>query len=107
VLASPLGPAASHKFGAAGEAATGTAGVCHHVEVSAESLLKAAALGLAALKGDGWVDGPGRGATLEIAVVEPVVKHSVPVARVMRWLDGATTSPNEKVKKQKLKALLG
>jgi hypothetical protein len=85
---------------------TDLSGVRHTVEVSAESLLEAAALGLAALKGDDWTDGPGRAATLEITVVEPIVKHSVPVARVIRWLDGATTSPNEKVRKEKLKALL-
>jgi hypothetical protein len=86
---------------------TDPGGVRHTVEVSAESLLEAAALGLAALKGDGWVEGPGRAATLEITVMEPTVKHSVPVQRVMRWLDGATISPNEMVKKQRLKALLG
>jgi hypothetical protein len=80
--------------------------VRHSVEVSAESLYEAGALGLAALKKDGWVDGPGRAATLEITVLEPVVKHSISVDRVMRWLDGVTTSPAEVLKRERLKAML-
>ncbi len=81
-------------------------GVEHRVEVSAGSLMEAAALGLAALKREGWVEGPGRAATLEIAVIEPVVKHTISVERVLKWLDGVTTSPSELVKREKLKSLL-
>jgi hypothetical protein len=39
--------------------------------------------------------------------VQPVVRHSVPVQRVLRWLDGVTTSPKEKSKKERLEAMLG
>jgi hypothetical protein len=88
-------------------AVTDAAGVKHEVEVNADSLLEAAALGLAAMKREEWVDGTGPGATLEISVVQPVLKHSVSVQRVLRWLDGVTTSPKEKTKKERLKALLG
>jgi hypothetical protein len=77
------------------------------VEVQAESVFEAAALGLAALKHDGWVDGPGRAATLEVAVPGPVVRHSVSIQRVVRWLDGVATSPSERLKREKLKALIG
>ncbi len=78
----------------------------HRVQVMAESLMEAAVLGLAALKRDGWAGQPGRAATLEISVLEPVVKHTVSVERVMRWLDGVTTSPAEVLKREKLKAML-
>ncbi len=81
-------------------------GVKHSVEVSAESLMEAAALGLAALKREAWIEGPRRGATLEVAVMEPVVKHRLTVDRVLRWLDGVTTSPSAVLKKEKLKAML-
>jgi hypothetical protein len=49
------------------------------VEVSADSLMEAAALALAVMKHEEWVDGTGPSATLEISVVQPVVKHTVPV----------------------------
>ncbi len=81
-------------------------GVRHIVDGSAESLFEAAALALAAMKRQPWADGPGRGATLEITVLEPSVRHTISVERVMRWLDGVTTSPSELLKKERLKALL-
>jgi hypothetical protein len=40
-------------------------------------------------------------------VLEPVVKHSVSVQKVLRWLDGVTTNSSERMKKERLKALLG
>jgi hypothetical protein len=81
-------------------------GVRHTAEVVAESLFEAAALGLAAMKRETWVDGPGRAASFEIAAMEPGVKHTVSVQQVERWLDGVTTSPGERIRKEKLKALL-
>jgi hypothetical protein len=85
---------------------TDAGGVRPTVEVAAESLFEAAALGLAEMRREAWIDNPARGATLEIAVVAPVVKHTVTVQQVERWLDGVTTSPGELLKKQKLKAFL-
>jgi hypothetical protein len=78
----------------------------HTVEVSAESVLDAAALGLAAIEHEAWIDGPARGTTLEIVVLEPVVNYTVSVQQVVRWLDSVTTSPSERVKKERLKATL-
>ncbi len=86
---------------------TDPSGIRHTVEVQAESLYEAAALGLAALKREAWVEGPRRAATLEISVFGPVVKHAISVDRVLAWLDGVTTSPSELLKKQRLKSLLG
>jgi hypothetical protein len=88
-------------------ALTDAAGVKHSVEVKAETLFEAAALGLAAMKREEWVEGRGPGATLEVSVVQPVVTHSVSVQQVVRWLDGVTTSPRERVRRERLKEMLG
>jgi hypothetical protein len=82
-------------------------GVRHHATVEAETLFEAAALGLAMLRQDGWVDKPGPGTELEIHVQPPAVRHTVSVGQLQRWLDGATISPNETLKKRRLKELLG
>lgn len=37
---------------------------------------------------------------------QPVTKHVVTLTQTQRWLDGATQSPNERVKKDRLKRLL-
>ncbi len=81
-------------------------GIRHTVEVRADSLFEAAALGLAALKREAWIQGPARAPNLEVAVMEPVVRHEVSVERVLKWLDGVTTSPAEALKREKLKSLL-
>jgi hypothetical protein len=85
---------------------TDVRGVKHTVEVAAESVYEAGVLGLAALKRDSWIDRPGRAATLEVAVCEPPVKHIVTVAQIERWLEGATSGTNEKVRKDRLKEML-
>ncbi len=81
-------------------------GIRHSIEVTAASLFEAAAMGLAALKNDPWTDPIGTAATLEIEVREPAVRHTVSVLQIERWLQGATSSPNERVMKDKLRALL-
>ena len=43
---------------------------------------------------------------LEVEVRAPVTKHTITLSQVKRWLDGAVNSPNEMVKKTKLKELL-
>jgi hypothetical protein len=85
---------------------TDSAGISHTVEVVAESLFEAAAMGLAALKKDGWTNPIGPAARLEVEVRETVVRHILTVAQIERWLQGATASPNERVKKDRLRALL-
>jgi hypothetical protein len=79
----------------------------HSVEVFAESLFEAAALG-SQLRDEGWLqDKPGPATRLEILVKSPEVIHQVSLQQITRWLDGASISPNEMVRKQRLKALLG
>lgn len=63
-------------------------------------------MALAIFKKEGWTDPVGSAARLEVDVREPPVKHTVTVLQIQRWLQGATPSPNERVKKDKLRALL-
>jgi hypothetical protein len=49
----------------------GPSGVRHSVEVTAESVYEAAALGVSALRNSGWADAIAPGTELEIQVREP------------------------------------
>jgi hypothetical protein len=84
----------------------GPLGVCHSVEVSAESLYEAAIVGFSLLKQDGWVDPVASGTRLEIQVRHPATTHSVSVAQLRRWVDGIAVSPEETLRKRRLKELL-
>lgn len=79
----------------------------HTVEVQAESLFEAAVLAVRMFRGDPWIDHVGPATVLDIEVREPAAKHAITMMQVERWLEGASTSPNEGVKKAKLKDLLG
>jgi hypothetical protein len=81
-------------------------GIAHSVDVEAESLYEAAAIGLARLKSDGWIEGLGPGSMLEISVREPATHHSMSVERLNRWINGTTPSPAETLKKARVRALL-
>src|SRR3954470_3915982 len=85
---------------------TGPSGVRHSVEVSADSLYEAAIVGFSLLKQDGWTDPIAPGTRLEIQVRHPATTHSVSLAQLRRWVDGIAVSPDETLKKRKLKALL-
>ena len=76
------------------------------MEVTAESLYEAAVLGLNAMKKHGWVDHISPGTELHVQIKEPAVTHSVSVAQLTRWVDGIAASPDELLKKNRLKALL-
>jgi hypothetical protein len=58
------------------------------------------------LRKDRWLEHVGRSTVLDIEVREPGTKHALSVQQIERWLDGATTSPNEAVKKARLKMML-
>lgn len=81
-------------------------GIRHSAEVQAESVFEAAAVGLKILRGDGWSEPIGASTKVDVEVREPVTKHHVTLMQLQRWLDGATSSPNELVKKNRLKELL-
>ena len=73
----------------------------------AESVYEAAALGVSALRKSGWADAVALGTELEIQVREPPTCHRITVHQIHRWCDGIATSPDETLKKRKLKQLLG
>jgi len=83
------------------------AGVHHSVEVSAETLYEAAILGLHLLKQDRWVGPIAPGLQVEIEVRHPATVHSISVAQLRRWVEGVSASPDETLKKRKLRSLLG
>lgn len=85
---------------------TGPSGVRHSVEVTAESVYEAAALGVSALKNSGWVDAIAPGTELEIQVREPASCHRLTLQQILRWCDGVAVSPDETLKKRRLKQLL-
>ena len=76
------------------------------MEVTAESIYEAAALGVSALKNGGRVDAIGLGTELEIQVREPATCHRLTVQQIRRWCDGVAVSPDETLKKRRLKQLL-
>jgi hypothetical protein len=43
---------------------------------------------------------------VEIEVREPAVKHTVTLAQLQRWANGATSSPVEKIKWERMRGLL-
>jgi hypothetical protein len=74
--------------------------------VTAESIYEAAALGVSALKSDGWADASAPGTELETQLREPATCHRVPVQQIRRWCEGVAVSPEETLKKRRLKQLL-
>src|SRR5436190_957008 len=85
---------------------TGPSGVRHSVDVSADSLYEAAIVGFGLLKKDGWVDPIASGSRLEIQVRHPATTHCVSVAQLRRWVNGVAVSPDETLRKRRLKTLL-
>jgi hypothetical protein len=78
----------------------------HGVEVQAESVFEAAVLGIQILKKSDWTDPIGGGTRIEIEVREPVTRHTLTMMQLERWLQGAVTNPSDKVKKERLKAMM-
>jgi hypothetical protein len=84
---------------------TGPSGVRHSVVVTAESIYEAAALGVSALKNSGWADAIAPGTELDVQVREPATCHRLTVHQIRRWCDGVAVSPDETLKKRRLKQL--
>ena len=85
---------------------TDASGSRHSVEVLAESLYEAAALGLKLLRDAEWVETLGPMTRLQLQVRAPTVMHEVTIQQLQRWLDGAPISPHEAVRKARLKSIL-
>ena len=70
-------------------------------------MFEAAARALAALRRDAWIDGIGPATRLEIRVPQPATTHTVTVQQLERWANGAAVNPDERIRKDQLKDLLG
>ena len=81
-------------------------GIRHSCFVDAESLFEAVCLAVKVFREDPWLERVGSSTMLDIEIREPSTKHAISIQQVERWLDGATTSPNEAVKKARLKMML-
>jgi len=80
--------------------------VRHSVEVTAESLYEAAVLGVKLLAQDGWVGAIAPGTQVEVQVRPPAMLHVVTVSELHRWVEAVGLSPDETLRKRKLRALL-
>jgi hypothetical protein len=82
-------------------------GIEHFIRVPAESLYEAAIEAMAAFRRGAFAEMTFELATqLRIRVRAPEEEHTVTVGKVMSWLEGGARSPNEQVKKNRLKERL-
>jgi hypothetical protein len=81
-------------------------GIRHSCSVDAESLFEAVCLAVQVFRQDPWLERVGPSTVLDIGIREPSTKHAISIQQVERWIDGATGSPNEAVKKARLKMML-
>jgi hypothetical protein len=72
----------------------------------AETLYEAAALGLSLLRKADWGDVVAPGTKLDVLVREPATTHTVTVQQIHRWCDGVAVSPDEVLKRLRVKELL-
>ena len=80
-------------------------GVKRSVHVTAETLFEAAALAVYAFKKDGFTDFVSN--VFEIEVREPVVKHQVSIGQIKNWLNGNVSDPRERIRREKLREMIG
>jgi hypothetical protein len=81
--------------------------VKHSVEVTAESLFEAAALGLSLLRAHEWVEPPGPATRLEIQIGQPTVTHEVSILQLQRWSESTAVTPAERLRKNRVRKMLG
>ena len=86
---------------------SGERGVRHSVEVTAESLYEAAALALSIFRASEWANEVGPGTELTVAVKNPETKHTVTAIQIRRWCDGVAVSPDEVLKRNRVKTSIG
>ena len=83
-------------------------GVEHAVEVTAESLYEAAALGFEAIATDELgTERPGIQTIVEVSVYPPSVTHRVRIDQLQKWASESSIGPKERLLKQRLKERLG
>lgn len=83
-------------------------GVTHTVEVTAETVYEAVALGLSAIKANDWVSDIAQGSNaVQVCAKDVPIVHSVQLKDFTAWLDGAAASPRELSKRKRIKGILG
>jgi hypothetical protein len=82
--------------------------ITHTVEVSAETLFEAVALGLAAIRGKDWVE-PLREeyGVVHVAVTEIPVKHTVQMKEFNAWLVRDGGAPRDIIQRTRARKILG
>jgi hypothetical protein len=81
-------------------------GIRHSVDVTAETLYEAAAAGLALLKCEDWGEPIGRGTPIDVEVRGPAVTHRLTLAQIQQWCDGVAVSPDEVLRRRRVRALI-
>jgi hypothetical protein len=69
-------------------------------------LFDAAAHGLAALRSDDWTHMIGPSTRFESQVLQPIITHTVTGQQLDRWANSTATSPDERIRRDQLRALL-
>src|ERR1700737_2673872 len=83
-------------------------GVSHTVEVTAETLYEAVALGMAAIRTDDWVTGIAQGLNpVKVRVTNVAVEHEVRIMDFTKWLDRDGGSPREITDRKRIRSILG
>src|ERR1700722_6039163 len=83
-------------------------GVTHTVEVTAETLYEAVALGMAAIRTDEWVTGIAQGLNaVKVRVTNVAVEHEVRLMDFTSWLDRTGGSPREMSDRKRIRSILG
>jgi hypothetical protein len=82
-------------------------GVSHTVEVTAETLYEAVALGLAAIRRNDWVAGIAERPNVKVFVADIPVEHEVKIQEFTAWLERSSRSPRELTERKKFRAILG
>jgi hypothetical protein len=83
-----------------------SSGIQHRVEVTAETLYEAAALGLRVLREHGWTSPIGPATRLDVRVSQPAVTHQVTVLQLQRWSESTAVTPDERVRKDRVRTML-
>lgn len=79
----------------------------HTVTVGADSLYEAAAAALIEFRKSGWLETqPGPMTELEVEVAEPTTHHTVTAQQVQRWAQSTAVTPADRLKRERVRALL-
>lgn len=81
-------------------------GVRHSVDLTADTLYEAAALGLKLLRQDSWLEPIGPATRLVVEVMQPAVKHEVTLQQIQRWAQSTAITPADRLHKNRVLEML-